>query len=198
MRRAPSCRGPSDRLPHRRIGRAACGLDRPSRGRVGAVRAAGLVLLAGVLPLLAGGCVTSFANDSSVEQSIGRATMRDFVDEVPQVLGSNGYTIHRRRRTSRLLSFETNWMYRAPFEDEADRGASAARTRIFVSARISAGNIYSVRARAENEVRGVPGADDMAGTGWSRIPATEMYRAYARDLFLKIRLQVDAGVRIRR
>lgn len=158
---------------------------------------AGPALIAGAALLLSG-CVASLANDSTVEATIGRATLRDFVSEVPEVLGTSGYTIHQRRQTSRLVTYETNWMYRAPFDDEADRGASAARTRLFVSARVSAGNIYAVRARAENEVRGVPGAGDLAGTGWSRIPATEMYEAYARELFLKIKLRVDAGVRIRR
>jgi hypothetical protein len=140
----------------------------------------------------------SVSRQGSVEDTVARATYHDIVDEVPDILGTSGYTLHRRETTRRSIVFETDWRYRAPFADEADQGADQARTRLIVDARPSAGNVYAVRVRAENEVQGAMVATDPDGEEtWSTIPATDMYEAYARELFLRIRMRVDAGVRIR-
>lgn len=155
-------------------------------------------LAAGALALFLPACWAGSPHESAVETTVGRATFRDIALEVPKILGEHGYSIHESRRTRRTVTFETNWRYRAPFEDEADRGADAVRTRLHVEAWKSGGNAYTLRIRAENEVHGVPGASGPAGgTGWSTIPATDMYRAYIQELSMTIRLEVDAGVRVR-
>ena len=155
------------------------------------------ILAASLLLLGVGACAGATLNRSAVESKIGRATFRDIVVEVPDIFGANGFSIHESRRTGHGVFFETNWRSRAPFEDEAARGAERARTRLVLDARKAGGRTYSLRIRAENEVRGVPGVSGpAAGSGWGTIPATEMYRAYVRDLFMQIKLQVDAGVRI--
>lgn len=153
--------------------------------------------LAAALLLAVGGCAGATLNRSAVESKIGRATFRDIMVEVPEIFGANGFSIHESRRTGRGVFFETNWRGRAPFDDEAEQGADRARTRLVLNARRAGGDIYTLRIRAENEVRGVPGASGPAGgSRWGKIPATGMYREYVRDLFMQIKLRVDAGVRV--
>ncbi|NIR79554.1 MAG: hypothetical protein GWM92_12675 [Gemmatimonadetes bacterium] len=157
-------------------------------------------LLAAAVLLVSAACASGSGslNQSSVESTIGRATFRDVVVELPDIVGENGFSIRRTRRTARTVSFETSWRARAPFEDEADQGADRARTRLFLVARKGGGNTYTLRVRADNQVRGVADATGLApGAAWSTIPATPMYRDYVRELFMQIKLQVDAGVRIR-
>lgn len=158
-----------------------------------------LLLPALAAALLAGsfaGCVGPFSSDSNVlERSAGHASGPDIVTKIPQTLRRRSYTIHDSRRTGRTIYFETNWKSRQPFEDEADSGADLARTRIIVRARQSAGKLFALSIEAQNEVRGVPDAGDWAGESWSTIPATEMFRGYARELIEEIRLEVDAGLR---
>lgn len=159
--------------------------------------ALGAFLSAAALLLTLGACSGATLSHSAVESKIGRATFRDIVVEVPDIFGANGFSIHETRRTGNSVSFETDWRARAPFEDEAEQGADRARTRLLLDARRAGGRTYSLRIRAENEVRGVPGASGpVAGSRWGTIPATEMYRAYVRDLFMQIKLEVDAGVRV--
>lgn len=157
-----------------------------------------LVPLIAAAVLILGACASGSLNQSSVESTIGRATFRDVVVELPDIVGENGFSIRRTRRTARTVSFETSWRARAPFEDEAEQGAERARTRLFLMARKGGGNTYTLRVRADNQVRGVADATGLApGVAWSTIPATPMYRDYVRELFMQIKLQVDAGVRIR-
>lgn len=146
--------------------------------------------------LLLGACGTSLADRGIVQETVGRATERDILVEVPDILGESGFVISERRTSGRRISFETEWMRRAPFEDEAALGAEEARTRVIVTARRSAANLYTVDVRADNQLRGVA-TQAFAGTGWSSIPATDMNRDYIRQLALDIRLRIDAGVRIR-
>jgi len=141
-------------------------------------------------------CATSLASRGSVQETVGRATVRDILVEVPEILGESGFAIRERETTGNRIRFETEWRARAPFDDEAARGAEEARTRIIVSARESAATLYTVQVRADNEVKGAS-AVAFGAPEWSRIPATDMYRDYVRQLALSIKLRINAGVRVR-
>lgn len=142
-------------------------------------------------------CSSARLSHGAIERNIGHATYRDIALSVPDILRRYGYVIYTSRSTENQLYFETNWKPRAPFEDEAARGANAARTRIIVRARKSSSQFFTLRLQAQNEVSGVPNASDLAGTGWSTIPATEMYKAYVLELSTEIQLKVDTGMRVR-
>lgn len=126
---------------------------------------------------------------------VGHATSRDILEHVPRILGGHGYTIYNTRRTDDTIYLETNWRSRAPFEDEADRGAEQARTRIIVRARRSSESFFTVRLEAQNEVMGPIEGDDLLGRDWSIVPASDRYRSYVRELTSEIALAVDAGQR---
>ena len=154
-------------------------------------------LLIAAAVLVYSACAGAQLSQSDIERTIGRATERDIVALVPETLQRHGYVIYNNRRTSDMLYFETNWRSRAPFEDEAAQGAYAARTRIIIRARRSSDMLFTLRLEAQNQVNGVPYASDSAGSGWSTIPATDLYREYVRELSSEIQLQVDAGQRRR-
>lgn len=145
--------------------------------------------------LLLSGCMGARLNQSNVERRIGHATSQDIIDTVPKILGGNGYTLFNTRRTDDTIYFETTWRNRVPFDDEAERGAEAARTRIILRARRSSATLFTVRLEAQNEVSGISDGAGPPGTGWSTIPATDDYKAYILELSTLIKLEVDAGSR---
>ncbi|NNF29431.1 MAG: hypothetical protein HKN73_19545 [Gemmatimonadetes bacterium] len=147
--------------------------------------------------LVVSACMGGRLSQSGVGGRIGHATGRDILDAVPKILGSHGYTIYNSRRTDDSIYFETNWRNRAPFEDEADGGAEAARTRIIIRARRSSATLFTVRLEAQNQIMGVSHVTDPAGTSWSTMPATDAYKAYIGELSSEISLRVDAGSRRR-
>jgi len=150
-----------------------------------------------IVLLLLSACGRANLDRGSFQQTVGRATFYDIAEEVPLILGDNGYAIDEALRTKRIVSFTTNWRRRAPFEDEAEQGAKLARTRLVVEGRKSVGRTYTLRIRAENEVQGIP---DPSGSGnggyWSTIASTPMFRDYIRELSMEIMIEVDAGVRV--
>lgn len=150
-----------------------------------------------LLGILSSGCAGRLSSQGDVERTVGRATLRDIVVEVPTTLRRQGYVLYTTRRTERTVYFETSWRTRPPFEDEAESGASAARTRLVVRGREAGGNFYSLKLHAENQLQGLPSASDFSGTGWSTMPPTRMFKNYVRELSTAIRLQVDMGVRVR-
>ena len=162
------------------------------------LRATWAVLVAAAVPVCSG-CGTARLSQSDVENRIGRATERDIVALVPEILQRHGYVIYNNRRTADMLYFETNWRSRAPFEDEAAQGADDARTRIIIRARKSSGMFFTLRLEAQNQVSGIPYASsDLVGSRWSTIPATDLYKEYVSELSSEIRMQVDSGQRRRR
>ena len=151
--------------------------------------------LAGYTALLLTACGGTLADLGGTQQTIGRATHRDISIEIPATLRRWGYAIYYNRETSSTLHIETSWQERVPFDDEAARGADAARTRFIAQARQSGPAIYTLRLISQNEVS-LP--DSIGGSnpnGWSRIPATEMYQDYVREISTEIELKVAAGLR---
>lgn len=161
--------------------------------------AAGLrafLLTAPVMPLLSA-CGAPFATQGRTEHVIGRASYYSIMTEIPEVLGTVGYTIYDKRETSTALYLETSWQERAPFEDEAAMGVEYARTRFVVRAQKASPQVFTLRLQAENQVQGRSDESWHQSVGaWSTFPPTEMYEAYMLDIFTEIKLRVDAGLRV--
>jgi hypothetical protein len=149
--------------------------------------------------ILLAACSGALAHRGTIEQTIGRASFRDIMAEVPEVLRRHGYAIYENRPTASTLYIETGWQERAPFEDEAKGGIEAARTRFIARARKAGPATYSLTISAENQVRApADTAPDIAvrlATGWSTMSPTHMYEAYVREITTEIRLKVDSGLR---
>lgn len=153
-------------------------------------------LLGGPCALLLAACAGSLAGLGGTDETIGRATHRDIAVEIPATLRRYGYAIYNNRETSSTLHIETSWQQRVPFEDEAELGADAARTRFIAQARQSGPAIYTLRLISQNEVSLPDSIEQANPVGWSRIPATDMYRAYVREISTEIELKVAAGLRL--
>ena len=127
-----------------------------------------------------------------IQMEVGRASRFDVLDKVESILNREGYTIQERRDTGSLIQLATSWTNRAPFEDEVQRGATEARTRVIVEARRQGNDIFAVVLRAENSVL----TEGMDGT-WQALPPTDMFRSHVRELSNALALEIDSGVRTR-
>jgi hypothetical protein len=145
----------------------------------------GLALL---LPLASGCALQS----NLIQMEVGRASRFDVLNRVEALLTREGYVVQERRDSGSLIQLATSWTTRQPFEDEADRGATEARTRITVEARRQGNDIFAVVLRAENSVL----TDTDAGV-WKALPPTDMFRGHIRELSSALALEIDAGVRTR-
>lgn len=143
------------------------------------------------MTLLLSGCGASLSR-GVLSNDLGRGTRRDIATFVREILYRHGYVIQQVRETSNTIYYETAWMRREPFEDEAARGAEESRSRIIVEARKGGAETFSVRLRAENTalVFQYPGE-------WRPMAATEMFRDHVREISNAIRMEIDAGVRVR-
>ena len=150
-------------------------------GRAGSALAA-IVLLAGCGASLGG---------RQLRDDIGRATLRDIQLHVPEVLADHGYSINQTRQTVGRVYYETSWLYRAPFDDELERGVREVRTRFIVQGRRGGSDFYDVEIRVENFVRGTLPSGD-----WSPL-ATPDFRDHMRSVSDELMMNINAGVRIR-
>lgn len=140
------------------------------------------------MSLLLSGCGSL---GGGVGRDIGRATLRDIVLNVPEILNKHGYTVRQGTQTPKRVYYETSWLHRVPFEDESDTGAEEVRTRFIVEARKGASGYYNVRIRAENSVRGVS-----PDGGWTDL-ATNTFREHVRGVADDLMMEINAGVRVR-
>lgn len=186
------------------LDRYSARLALPARGRPTAApfgsvsrpgRSRRRTILLGCGALLLAGCGGTLADLGGTQQTIGRATHRDISVEIPATLIRWGYAIYQRRDTGSSLHIETGWQERAPFEDEAALGAKGARTRFIAQARQAGPAVYTLRLISENEVSLPDSTGYLDPDGWSRIPATEMYKAYVQEISTEIELKVAAGLR---
>jgi hypothetical protein len=150
-----------------------------------------LVSTAGALT----GCSRGRIPLGTLDRTVGRASERDIMVEIPAVLRRYGYAIYNDRPTSSTLYLETGWQERAPFEDEEKAGVDYARTRFIVRARQAGPSTYTLRVSAENQVRAP--ADTASGIvpAWSTMAPTDLYRAYIREITGEIEMKVNAGLR---
>ena len=141
------------------------------------------------LAVLVTGCGASLARQNRAD--IGRATLRDIQLHVPEVLADHGYSINQTRQTVGRIYYETRWLYRAPFEDEVERGVQEVRTRFIVQGRRGGSDFYDVEIRVENAVRGILPSGD-----WSPL-ATPDFEDHMRSVSDELMMNINAGVRIR-
>src|SRR5439155_7083249 len=85
-----------------------------------------------------------------VQVPVGRATRPDILDKVPRILDQQGYQVAESQDTGNVIRYVTSWVTRAPFRDEADRGASECRTRMTFEARQQGGGTFATTLRVEN------------------------------------------------
>ena len=146
-----------------------------------------MALAVGVL--LFSGCGASLGRE--VRRDIGRATLRDIVLHVPEILARHGYAVRQRRQTATHIYYETSWLHRVAFEDEATKGAEEVRTRFIIEARKGAAEFYDVHIRAENSARGI----SLDGE-WEHL-VTPTFQEHVRALSDDIMMHINAGVRVR-
>jgi hypothetical protein len=146
-----------------------------------------VVFLAGLL--LLNGCASGSGRDtgSRYSASIGTATRYDFTDKAQYVLVSkHRYEIEDVRDGTESITFETKWMERVPFDDEAQQGIIGARTKVILEARartrggLEARALYTVRFRGETMVQFI---NDESWVTESLSPqAHEYLRSISREL----------------
>ena len=142
------------------------------------------------LAILLAGCGASLGG-RQLRDDIGRATLRDIQLHVPEVLADHGYTINQRRETRTRIYYETSWLYRAPFDDEIERGVQEVRTRFIVQGRRGGSDFFDVEIRVENAARGILPSGD-----WSPL-VTPDFRDHMRSVSDELMMNINAGVRIR-
>ncbi|MSR36192.1 MAG: hypothetical protein EXR95_06040 [Gemmatimonadetes bacterium] len=136
------------------------------------------------------GCASGPRNVMRLD--VGRASRPDVVDKVPRILDQQGYEVQERQDTGNVIRYMTSWVTRAPFEDEAARGAQECRTRLTVEARLAAGGTFGVSLSAESTMQ--RGSFDGA---WVNLPPTPMFREHMSAVSEALALEIDMGVRTR-
>ena len=172
---------------HTVTGARPSGSGRGSGKRMIAAGARALSTLA--LGVLLAGCGASLGRQ--MRNDIGRATLRDIQLHVPEVLADHGYSISQRRQTTGRIYYETAWLYRAPFDDEVERGVQEVRTRFIVQGRKGGSDFYDVEIRVENSVRGILPSGD-----WTPL-ATPDFEDHMRSVSDELMMNINAGVRTR-
>jgi hypothetical protein len=145
-------------------------------------------LVLGLLALLSACAVQS----NLIQVDVGRASRYDVLNKIETILTREGYTVQERRDSGSLIQLGTSWTTRQPFEDEAARGVTEARTRVSIEARRQGNETFSVVLRAENSV-----LTDSGDGVWKALPPTTMFREHVRELSTALALEVDSGVRTR-
>ena len=143
----------------------------------------------------AGGSRTETYKD--ITWRAGEGSMFIVNEKTLRILNRYSYETVRREESQQLVYYQTSWKYRNPFDDELEKGVIEARTRLTVKARprrtatmAGASNMYAVQVVAENMVQ-------MADTGeWTRMPNSEAYKAYIRDIAktLENELRMSIGI----
>lgn len=140
-------------------------------------------------------CSGALAHLGTIDQTVGRASFRDIMVEVPAVLQHHGFAIYQDRQTSSTVYLETGWQERAPFDDEAKAGVDYARTRFIVRARKAGPATYRLTISVENQVRALEDTASGITPRWSTMPPTDLYQTYVQEITTEIAMKVDAGLR---
>lgn len=125
---------------------------------------------------------------ATYRERAGQVTERDLVLRLPRALARHGFLIENTEVRYRNFHIETQWRYREPFPDEAERGAVEARTRIRLRA-VWVGLAYELHFEAENAIL-TPGGE------WVSEATTRMFEDFARDILNTIRHEVTGGIRV--
>ncbi len=156
------------------------------------------ILLGAWLLAVSGGCAALLEEEGTrtyreLEVSLGRATTRAVEQRTFWVLQRYGFILIREETSPTRIYFETTWLIREPFEDEAKAGAVSAETRLRLLGgplRGTANNKQTQRPVwlvAENRVHSGQGATGMAPansayfTAYIQEIAAELKSEYLRD-----------------
>lgn len=149
-------------------------------------------LSTGIFACLLAACASA-APGTIFERSLGTASGPDAIERSGRVLREFQYEVDREEETPRLITIQTRWKRRSPFEDERAIGISAAETRVTVTARhrqeTVAGALYGVSLSIENRVQLA------STTEWLGEHASPMYRTYADSLASRLQRELTVGVR---
>ncbi len=129
------------------------------------------------------------------EQNVGNATPRDVEQRTPRIIERYHYIVVRRETSERRMYFETDWRQRAPFEDEAARGISSARTRIIIRARQRGGAAGSSNLMTVDLIMENLALDERSGE-WRQGVVTDMFRAYAKEIADRLKDEYIRGIRV--
>lgn len=132
---------------------------------------------------------------AGLKRELGTATLRDVQRQVPLVLHRYQYEIERDDASSSLLTIQTRWNSRYPFQDEIDSGAVQARTRLILTAR------SRFRTGGPADVRVVELlAENMVWMGdslrWRSGFTTAMFDAYIDRIADELKTELQAGIRV--
>ena len=155
-----------------------------------------LVLFATV----AAGCASAGGSSGGLgsrrfEQNVGNATARDVERRTPRILDRYHYTIVRHETSERRTYIETDWRTRTPFEDEAARGISSTRTRIIIRARQRGATSGSSHLMTVDFIMENLALDEQSGE-WRQGVATDMFRAYAKEIADRLKDEYIRGIRV--
>jgi hypothetical protein len=149
----------------------------------------------GVLATLSA-CASGHAN-ANVQRSVGMGSAPDILERSQRVLNIFQYEIDREESSALLITVQTRWRRRSPFDDEKSAGFNQAENRVTVTGRARTdsdvgGSVYAVSMLVENRVR----LSD--SEQWIEAPPTPMYRAYADSLTKHLQRELTLGVGVRR
>ncbi len=155
-----------------------------------------LILPAAVLAVF--GCAASGggSNLQSYRDQLGGATPGDLARKTRPIFERFQFEVEREDSSTTYQAYETRWKNRTPFEDELARGATSARTRLFVRGRARGGgsrgaaDVRMVEFTAENMV--------MLGqaTEWTVGFITPNFTEYAKEIGDELRTELQAGIRV--
>jgi hypothetical protein len=147
-----------------------------------------------LLVFLAASCASGRAGNPVYRRDIGTATLGDAVTLAEQVINRYGFEVEHQQ-TEPDIRIVTHWKARAPLQDEATLGVTAAENRIIVTGRVRGmqelGALYNVNMVIENRVQVARGSE------WNEALNTAMFRTFADGISNDYR-QLVANIGVRR
>jgi hypothetical protein len=140
-----------------------------------------------------GGAAGGDASRAAFQRNLGTASAPDAMERVARVLRLFQFDILREDATPDLITIETHWRKRVPFDDERVLGITGAENRVIVTGRIRTtsnfGAVYNLAMSIDNRVTLGESPE------WVETSATDMYRAFADSLTINLQRELQIGVR---
>lgn len=132
-------------------------------------------------------------NPLTLRADAGDVTPHDLEAGLDKVLGRHGYIVEWQDGTPGTVVFETQWRWRALFEDEPPEGIIAARTRLVIRCIWRRHReTFSLRIEAENMVQTQAG-----GGEWQKAYGTRMFEHYIAMIADDMRTELSSGIRVK-
>lgn len=136
------------------------------------------------------------AKIKTFDEQVGTGYFNDVRTNVERILTKHQYTIFRYNEDSDRITFETDWRYRVPFDDEVALNIVDAKTQLFITARPrirsfnAESTLYVVRMRAENHVRFLDTEE------FVRVPLSKMLQEYLKKIAYDFKMEFEQGLRV--